>query len=813
MRAAARHRGPVLSCLVVGTLAAAAISARVSINPDVTALLPRTGPAVRAFDRYLNSFGTFDRLYVLFEAPAGGQLDEGLIDAYERRLRELPEIAGLDELFGPSHDWQYLADRQLLLLRPDELRTALGRFRLDAIPSDLRETRELLSMPTASARGLVQQDPFGLLGLLRSHFAAAGSTDANGLQSPDGRSRLIVARPVKPPFDRVFTERLLDKLDALERAARDEAARDTDDSTALAHIQIRVGGAYSISHEADQMIRREAFWNVVSSLAGILLLLVIVFRSLWLLWVGALPMIAAGFLALALNSLIDPRLSAAAAAAAALLFGLGIDGLVLLYVRYLEERARGLDTLDAIGALGEPVVSMTTGFLTTAATFLAVTVVDFPSLRELGRLVGFGMVFGAFCTAAIVAALVPSKAARWRAPTADRLARAIMRYGKASLVAAAIATVVLGWCARSLRTDFSLQALQLSTPVAHFDEELRTRFGLSGDLTIVLGDSASVRDALALDERFRHALAAQASALGLTSVTDLLPTAAQQDAASAVIRAAAPAPAAVIRALTSAATDLGFQPGTFDAFAARLPSMLNAEQRLSYDGYQTHGFGDLIGRFMVIRGGRVLTAAYASPRTPAETAALMAAARAAGPELVVTGLRVVDREISGRVQHDLTLGLLLGVVAVFLLVWIIVRDVVAQRAVLAAGRARIDLERRALRRRPSHARSLQHVRRAHVHRHRRGLRYPPRAPHDVRSRSARRARPRASGSSQSRGVRHCGARVWHARRVIVPAPEHARHLHGGQSHDRTVCGARRAARVSGVDPQAPAAGLMEHAIL
>ena len=209
MRAAAQNRALVLSCLAVATLAAAAVSARVSINPDVTALLPRTGPAVRAFDSYLTLFGTFDRLYVLFEAPAGTELDDGLIDAYERRLRSLPEIAGLDELFGPSHDWQYLADRQLLLLRPDELTAALRRFRPDAIPSALRETRELLSMPGAATRGLVQQDPLGLLGLLRSHFAAAGSTDANGLQSPDGRSRLIVARPMKPPFDRVFTERLL----------------------------------------------------------------------------------------------------------------------------------------------------------------------------------------------------------------------------------------------------------------------------------------------------------------------------------------------------------------------------------------------------------------------------------------------------------------------------------------------------------------------------------------------------------------------------------------------------------------------------
>ena len=90
---------------------------------------------------------------------------------------------------------------------------------------------------------------------------------------------------------------------------------------------------------------------------------------------------------------------------------------------------------------------------------------------------------------------------------------------------------------------------------------------------------------------------------------------------------------------------------------------------------RAHGFGDLIGRFMAVRDGRVLTAAYASPRSPGEAAAFLAAAAAAGPSLVVTGLRVVDEEISGRVKRDLTIGLLLGVVAVFILVWIVVRDV------------------------------------------------------------------------------------------------------------------------------------------
>ena len=69
-----------------------------------------------------------------------------------------------------------------------------------------------------------------------------------------------------------------------------------------------------------------------------------------------------------------------------MLFGLGVDGVVLLYVAHrlaLAERTRTRRT--AVAAIAGPSTSMLLGMWTTAATFYGLTFVDFPSLQQLGR--------------------------------------------------------------------------------------------------------------------------------------------------------------------------------------------------------------------------------------------------------------------------------------------------------------------------------------------------------------------------------------------------------------------------------------------
>ena len=150
--------------------------------------------------------------------------------------------------------------------------------------------------------------------------------------------------------------------------------------------------------------------NTVGSLVLILPLLYLVFRSPWLVAIGPLPSALSLVVVLGILGFAGATLSAAATGSAAMLFGLGVDGVVLLYVSHRLALAKGLTPHEAARAIAEPSKSMLLGMWTTAATFYGLMFVDFPSLQELGRLVGHSMVVCGLATLFLVPATLPRKA-------------------------------------------------------------------------------------------------------------------------------------------------------------------------------------------------------------------------------------------------------------------------------------------------------------------------------------------------------------------------------------------------------------------
>ena len=98
---------------------------------------------------------------------------------------------------------------------------------------------------------------------------------------------------------------------------------------------------------------------------------------------------------LGLHQVMGVELSAAATGSSAMLFGLGDDGLVLLFVAYREALARGLQPRDAVATLGGTGVSILLGAVTTTATFIGLWFMSFPSLQQLGLIVGVGILLTA----------------------------------------------------------------------------------------------------------------------------------------------------------------------------------------------------------------------------------------------------------------------------------------------------------------------------------------------------------------------------------------------------------------------------------
>ena len=389
---------------------------------------------------------------------------------------------------------------------------------------------------------MVRHDPLGLYDLLREQLGSAqaginlGVTEG-GYVASDLRSRLLIAKPSQPPFDADFSRALMTRLDAL----RDEMGRHAPRAGEAASpdeerppLQVQFAGGHRIAVETESVIRRESILNTVGSLALILPLLFLVFRSLWLVLVGSIPSALSLVLTLGMLGFAGATLSTAATASSAMLFGLGVDGVVLLYVGYTLAVRAGAEPAAAIDGLGGPASSMLLGMWTTAATFYGLTFVDFPSLEQLGALIGHSMVICGILTLVMVPALLPRRRPTrpMRSLSMPRFASWVERRHRVVLAVALILTVLLAAAATRLRINPTLDQLRSVTPGAELLQRIGPMFGLPDDVYIVMASGTNLEELLKSNERLRADVARALPGVAVQAPTALLPSQATQDSAS-----------------------------------------------------------------------------------------------------------------------------------------------------------------------------------------------------------------------------------------------------------------------------------------
>ena len=693
LRASFTCRRSVLLVAAAAMAVGVVLVARLSFDANILRLLPRNAPAARSFALYLQQFGTVDHVYLLFEVAEGQDIAdrEAFIDGYVERLRTSPEIASVDaELFDDLKDWDYLFDRALLLLGKDQAQAALARMTAPGMADPLLQSRSLLAVSSPDVKAYVQQDPLGVLALLRDKLGRGRSLvefdpAKRGYVSRDGRSRLVIARPVRPPFDTDFCKRLFSRLAEIEASAR--AAAEAEDEgggwpRGAPDVTVQAVGGYRIALEAERVIRREMVVNSASSLVALLLLVFVVFRTPWILLYGTIPLVLAALLTLGVNGLRGP-LSPATSGASAMLFGLGIDGVVLLYLRYMEEREHGFSEIDAIARSSGTAASIVLAYGTTAATFLALLLLDFPSLEDLGRLVGLGILVCCALVLTLVPALirVTTPKAGGRAVGSAWLGRLVERRGRGILVAAGVVTLVLGASASRLRLDTSLDRLKTRTEGAELEEQVANRFSLPRDVILALGEGPQLEPLLVSAAALAGAVERDLPSAVVSGPGTLLPPAPDQAAVRQLIEQSQLEASAVAVNLDREAAAAGFRPGTFRSFLDRLPRMLDRSQHLTYDGLVQHNLTALVSRFVARVPKGYLVVVYLYPRAPGDIEQLNGLVATHAPSFQVTGVPPVNRELAERAIPQFLKGVAVGTIAVFLLIYLVFRSV--RRSLLA----------------------------------------------------------------------------------------------------------------------------------
>ena len=630
-----------------------------------------------AFRTFLQRFGSLDRLLIVFTAPEGRTAADCSeeISGWVSAFRAAPEIESVDAgVAGPDRDWAWLGEHALLLMHGPALDSALARLRPDGMTAALAASRQLLSVPSPTVEQIVRQDPLDFFGLLRDQLGgvragfSVGLTEA-GYVSPDGRRRLVIAKPRQPPFDTRFSHALLERLDHIRSDRRDFDGNQP-------RLDVMFAGGHLIALDTEALVKKESIWNSVGSLLLILPLLYIVFRSVWLLSCGALPSLISLAIVLGLMGLAHATLSAAATGAAAMLFGLGVDGVVLMYVAYGVALARGHTGRDAVSSLGPPSASMFLGMLTTAATFYGLVFVDFPAVRQLGLLIGHSMVACGVLTLVLVPALLPHRpTTRSRFSTLEwpRLAGWIRKRRVLLLGTATVMTILLGVASMRLQVNASLDRLKSTTAAAQAEQQVEKMFGLPSDVYVVLQEGSDLEPLLQQNEAFVARLRQRAPRLAIDGSSTLLPSRARQADTGARLRAEAPPTSAILASLTTASAAAGFRPDAFQPFIDRVPRMLSAAQELTFDDFRRHGLGNLLERFVVHDANGWTLASYAFPTSAGEADILRQTAEGY-PGVTLTGLTSVNRELAAAFGPQFVRGLIIGSIIVLILIALSFRD-------------------------------------------------------------------------------------------------------------------------------------------
>jgi predicted RND superfamily exporter protein len=683
----------VVSFIVVLVSGAAAI--RLRLDPDVLNLIPRGNREVNEFRHLLKETGTLDFHVIVVEFPKGSD-PSTYFPLLDRIGEDLGKSERIDSVTWRLPDTFAVIDRvipySMLILTPEQLDAVRQKLTDENIRASVARNRAVLQTPqSAIAKQLVRIDPFNLLPVYVEKLQRAGGGlnidfSTGYYVSADHGAAIIVARPHRAAQDLPFSRRVLEETRAITTRALSEFQA-SNKSVPAPHIAFT--GGYAIAANDEKIIQRDMAINSVTSMIGVLLLYLYAYRRPSAMLYAGVPMIAAIIITFGLGAVTYGTLSAASTGFAALLAGLGLDFMTVLYERFVDERNRGVGVEEAVRTLMRHTLpGVVVGALTTAATFYAFLATEFRGMTELGFLTGSGILIFLLCVMFVFPAvliLIERRRSEKRrlhvhALGSKWVVRTSLRHPKAVIIAWAVIVLVTGFLARGVRFNDSLQGLRATgNDAVRMQEQVTRRFGQSFDAMMYGVRGATPEEAIEKTARAAPELDRLVGSHVIGSyqaITTFVPTASQQRIVLDELKRGeqdAFSFARIEKTFRAALEENGFRAEAYDdvmklyaqAFAQREPLTIATVQKL--------GLGDAINRFVKKTDNGYLSIAYVYPATgkwPRFLPAELQKFRRDHPEGVLTGVNLISETLRTITKKDATRASILGLVLTFGLIWI-----------------------------------------------------------------------------------------------------------------------------------------------
>jgi predicted RND superfamily exporter protein len=706
----------VFAVALVVAVAGAVLGSRLTVDSDILALIPAGNRQVDDFKEAVAEFGSISYLVVLLGAGehAGPDEIEDFADILAEELLELDDLIELVEhRLDPGADFLDLFyGNALLYLHPDRLPDLVAKLDSDAILDQIRQNRLSLSSPTATfTREAMVNDPLNLMPLLFTPSGSLGNlridlTDGYYL-SRDGQSLIMLIKPTGSWQDLDFDVRLMQAVREVERRARDRLEREARKAGSdVPEIVLRYTGRYAIAVDEAGLVRKDIKFNLLFSLGAVSALYWLCYRRFAALLYSSVPLLVGQAMTFGLAFFLLPwvsgsrGLNAASSAFTALLMGLGTDFVIVMYARYVEERRLGRTLAEATELMvGETGLGVFTGAITSAGTFYAMCISEFRGLRDLGFLIGSGILLCAIAIVFLVPAMI-----KWNEGVRKRKVESVKKLYVQSFLAeqlipfsaryrwvvilvvitltAASAYVsvsgflIPGW--PTLEFDDTVQVLRSERSTAYqAQQEMADKFGTSLSYMMAVVDAATETEAIALTEAIEQRLQPyleNGTVASCNSILSYLPAASRQQAILAARDAGKDGAfdtARIRETFLRGLDENGFEVAPFAPFVDRMSRFLDPERPIGLADLERHGLDSLIGRYVRRHadGMRIVTyLSMSDPRWKREPPPGLVDDLTGGDErIVITGTNVVSREFRRIFSKEAPRAVALGLVVVFVL--------------------------------------------------------------------------------------------------------------------------------------------------
>ena len=679
--------------IAVVVLLAAAISggivARMPVRTNLLDVLPEGNPTIRAFRGFLEDFGMMDSLVLVVSSRE--RSPDRLIQAVETIGEELaasPRVASVDYNLARSGG-RFVGEHFPAYLDSGGVARLSERLSPNGIRRQIRRNREALLSPLASPLDAewISGDPLNLREIVRESLLRRTVTKGIDLSTgyymdADRTVALLMVRPKGSSRDTAF-------VSGLYREVAGIAAKVSDGSGTDAGISVGLAGEFANAAEAAGVIWRDMVFSFLSSFVLVLALVYAAYRPpAAVLCAFVLTLSAALSWTLLFAYLLYGGLNIVTSIVAAMLIGLYVDYMILMYHRFNGEIRAGRSPLQALETtFSETGKALLSSSATSCVAFFSVVVTSFRGLHELGVVAGFGILFCLLSSFLVMGPLLswlakdsPARIAAGRSGGVPTGWAARLVEERSGTVVAVFSILLLLSILGSARTRFDagIEAIgPVDSKVEKVQRVIEEKFGRKGEPLFLVaradGDRRLAADFDALDlqgERWRRAGRVET----FSSPAMLVPPPRfQKESRRLLSDAGLPGrydDAGLERAIRREMAAQGMVPG--DGVAAYAAGIVHA---LARDGVvDLAGFarsGDPRATYF-FNGSRHAIAAHLAPPGgrwgQGALAAMREDVRALGSDFALTGPPLIFEEIRSSIVWESTLATLIA----FAANWIIV---------------------------------------------------------------------------------------------------------------------------------------------